>query len=200
MKETPKPSTIELPAPQLCGSRISLVPPEREYWEQIRAWESDPEEMHLWTHRQSLPTREQFAESFVSRLQSGYFDAYCVILDTAEAPKGFVYTYQSQNDMAYLTAYADRSARGSGLIISALLRFMHWRFSITSPLTRLRADTFSYNQASEANLVKAGFEQVGEIKRHRRYLGVDHDLKVWELARSSFYEMHLRLLQRELRL
>jgi len=193
-----KQNLIELPTPSLRGHRIALVAPEREYWEQIRAWESDPEEMHLWTHRQSLPSREQFAESFASRLQSGYFDAYCVVLDGAEAPRGFVYTYQCQNDMAYLTAYADRSARGSGLIISALLRFVHWRFSITSPITRLRADTFSYNDASEANLMKTGFEQVGEIKRHRRYLGVDHDLRVWELSRNDFYERHLRMLRREL--
>lgn len=199
MADMRKHSPIELPVPSLRGPRIALVPPEREYWEQIRAWESDPEEMHLWTHRQSLPTREQFAESFVNRLQSGYFDAFCVILDAAEAPRGFVYTYQCQNDMTYLTSYVDRTSRGSSLVISALLRFLHWRFSITSPLLRVRADTFSYNHASEANLMTAGFEQVGQIKRHRRFSGVDHDLHVWELSRTDFYERHNRLLLRELR-
>ena len=192
-----KPESSARPSIRLAGGGLSLVPPDRKYWEAIRVWESDPSESHLWTHRRAILYDEEFARSFEQRLRH-YHPWYFVIL-VGDAPAGFVYAYEIEpNDSAFVTVYTAREHRGTAATIRALARFLHWMFSI-QPLRVVWADVFSYNSASISLLETAGFSRSGEIRRARFFQGEYHDLYRYELERAAFYERHTKVLDRDSR-
>jgi RimJ/RimL family protein N-acetyltransferase len=178
--------------PGIQGTRVRLVPFEREYVDYVLRWFNDPEVLR-YTKR-VMPLHRLQEEKYVDQMAESKDDVVWMILDENASPIGVsgIHRIDWANRNARTgTVLGERSVWGKGYGTEVMALRTRWAFEELG-MHRLQSECFAENTASRRCLEKAGYKLIG-VARQRMWRNAGwHDLYLFDVLEEEWFAAHPR--------
>jgi len=178
------------------GKHICLRPFLEQDIESVFQWRCDISDLHLWFQRPEILSFQEFIEDF-DKFTRGFCHILQIICTpVSQTPIGMTYSYKADyfNGHVFVCTFIDSKHRNYLYGAEASLLFTDYLFSYY-PFRKIYAEVYEHNVASRNNLIKGGWIQEGQLKKHIWRVGEYKDMFIYALYREYFYERYSRLLK-----
>jgi [ribosomal protein S5]-alanine N-acetyltransferase len=170
--------------PHIEGARVALAPPLPSYVDDYLRWFSDPA-VTRYLNLRNPPAREQ-EEEFLRRMAAADTEVFWAIL-VGERHIGStgVHGLDWRNRTAHTgIVIGERDCWGQGYATEAIRLRTAYAFNELG-LETLTTQVYAPNEASRRALQRAGYREVGWLRRHVYFEGEFHDVWLGEMLRGE---------------